>query len=132
MSNRCNGLCCKRFIIDHSPEEIAKSTDPDAPILIAMLIHHGTVTKNMVQPNGETAADDYPQLHIYSCKHLQINGNCEIYEKRPKMCADFPYGGICLFKNCEWSKVNHEAAKVRRQEVNDILKTIKYKTKSSQ
>ena len=45
MGNRCNGHCCKSFIIEHSPEEIAVSTDPDATILKDILIHQGTIAK---------------------------------------------------------------------------------------
>jgi Fe-S-cluster containining protein len=31
----------------------------------------------------------------YTCKHLGADGLCGIYDRRPKMCREYPYGGAC-------------------------------------
>ena len=38
--------------------------------------------------------------HYYRCKNLLANGDCGVYETRPKMCSEYPYGGTCDYKEC--------------------------------
>lgn len=38
----------------------------------------------------------------YTCRHLQPNGDCAIYARRPRMCSGFPYGARCLYRECTW------------------------------
>lgn len=42
---------------------------------------------------------------------LTDEGNCGIYETRPDMCKEYPYGslgrhGRCNYDSCEWNEVN--------------------------
>ena len=37
---------------------------------------------------------------LYTCKHLRKNGDCGIYEFRPRMCRDFPGESACPFPIC--------------------------------
>lgn len=39
------------------------------------------------------------EAYVYTCRHLQLNGDCGIYEDRPAMCRDYPYGQVCEFPN---------------------------------
>lgn len=39
-------------------------------------------------------------LHFYRCRNLQPNGDCGIYETRPLMCRDYPYGEACRHDGC--------------------------------
>jgi len=45
----------------------------------------------------------------YSCRHLQSNGDCGIYDSRPRMCRDYPYGQACKDVAC-----THDAAREGR------------------
>jgi Fe-S-cluster containining protein len=39
--------------------------------------------------------------HFYTCKHFDsTTGNCGIYEHRPLMCRDYPYGNTCRYLDC--------------------------------
>lgn len=44
-------------------------------------------------------------VHHYACTHLDGEGNCSIYEQRPEMCRDYPYGETCRFRECAWDEV---------------------------
>lgn len=41
-----------------------------------------------------------PKCCVYTCKHLKQNGDCGIYENRPRMCINYPYETECTFKDC--------------------------------
>lgn len=36
----------------------------------------------------------------FNCKHQSKNGDCSIYDIRPQMCRDYPYGKVCPRKSC--------------------------------
>jgi Fe-S-cluster containining protein len=40
--------------------------------------------------------------HWYACRHVQLNGDCGIYEDRPRMCRVYPNGSECAFADCTW------------------------------
>lgn len=114
--------------------------DEDINLLASMLIHHGTfLTNPIAKTNGETweekakkiarqgdptleardrpvghriFASDNEKSHWYGCRHVQLNGDCGIYETRPGMCRRFP-SGACDFDGCTMSK---EAAAEHLQE----------------
>jgi Fe-S-cluster containining protein len=46
-----------------------------------------------------------PMYHYYRCKNLQPNGDCGIYDTRPDMCRDYPYGRPCKIEGCTWDAV---------------------------
>lgn len=45
---------------------------------------------------------------FYTCKNLLTNGDCGIYETRPKMCREYPHygraGALCRYSTCTWSR----------------------------
>jgi len=42
----------------------------------------------------------YRGQELFTCKHLGANGDCGIYEKRPRMCREFPGPEPCPYRNC--------------------------------
>jgi Fe-S-cluster containining protein len=36
----------------------------------------------------------------YTCRNLQEDGLCAVYETRPAMCREYPYGDQCMFPGC--------------------------------
>lgn len=109
MSSRCTGYRCRDFALPYSPEEIEAMrlsvTEWDAAgnealahtYPYAVFQDLGTIAA-MVQYRGER--DEQPR---YSCAHLSENGDCAIYERRPSMCARYPYGKRCAYEACTWT-----------------------------
>ena len=89
----CNGDCCSRFFLPLPPEEMWKKYQEfimsgiekfeDIAIIGPMLIP--------IEPDKEKG-------WWYTCKHWNTESKlCEIYEKRPRMCALYPYGDECTY-----------------------------------
>jgi uncharacterized protein len=100
MGDRCTGHCCRRFKIRMSIEEIQTAAEkPDAhPDFVKV---SAMVRPLEIDPDGGW---------WYTCRHLQPNGDCGIYESRPLMCSDYPYnGGKCEFEGCTWDEKAPEA-----------------------
>lgn len=38
--------------------------------------------------------------NFYTCRNLKPNGDCGIYDTRPRMCRDYPYGSPCRYTDC--------------------------------
>jgi Fe-S-cluster containining protein len=90
-------MCCRRFTLPCSPEDLKKNYQlcKDIDTVVDMVIYLGYKAENVL---GEPT--DYYQ-HLYSCKHLnKRKGTCKIYEKRPAMCSGFPYNAECGLKQC--------------------------------
>lgn len=47
---------------------------------------------------------DHRGSHWYGCRHIQLNGDCGIYETRPDMCRRYPNGSPCQFEGCTMSE----------------------------
>ena len=88
VSIACGGLCCRRFFLDLTPDELAC---PDTMARMA----DGAYIADMVIPL-ETVDDQ----SFYTCRHLREDGLCGSYETRPQMCRAFPYGEPCPFPGC--------------------------------
>lgn len=55
----------------------------------------GLVISQMVIPRPEIDENSY------TCKHFDhTTRDCGIYEMRPAMCRDYPYGRVCKFEGC--------------------------------
>jgi Fe-S-cluster containining protein len=50
-------------------------------------------------PRGRPFDD---RMHWYACRHVQLNGDCGIYDRRPNMCRVYPNGARCSFAECTW------------------------------
>lgn len=93
---RCLGHCCRGFSLEHPYKvvqvEYAKwRRDPAS----APLIPDVAIIAEMLIPLGV-----FRKQELFTCKHFGENGNCGIYERRPKMCRDFPGPAPCPYRNC--------------------------------
>ncbi len=82
---RCSGHCCRSFVLPMPLEELKARTDKvwDGEMIADMVIH---------------LEDTFPPR--YTCRHLAENGDCSVYDRRPRMCSEYPYGGRCMFPGC--------------------------------
>jgi Fe-S-cluster containining protein len=118
MSSRCSGDCCKAFVLGNGQVNIKVLKDniehiksgkkgqdkngyghiQDVKVLASMLVSLGKFTKHPL-----TGAKYSIPKELFTCKHLQDNGDCGIYESRPNMCRDYPHGKPCEYPGCTWS-----------------------------
>ncbi len=106
----CNGLCCKKFYLPISPtelqEEARKATlDPlykrynprEVKQIAAMVIPLGFSKKDV---NGKTWGDGEGGWYYTCMYHDDVSGRCLIYDHRPNMCSEYPYGKACRYNKC--------------------------------
>ena len=84
---RC-GTCCRNLI----------KTDSDGYTLGLALIGDETAlfSQNIVSPHfavglAEPSTIISRQLNVSVCPHISGQNHCEIYERRPLVCREFPY-----------------------------------------
>lgn len=130
-ANRCTGHCCRSFCLPLSPKElreayerwrasldghpIYKNEEPkDKRIyndiwLVAPMAKHIGIKQTFQQvnpPDHELTEGKKLPGHWYRCKHFDDKTKkCSIYEIRPRMCRDYPYGESCNYAGCTWKKV---------------------------
>lgn len=126
-SDRCTGHCCRSVSISMSPEELKamyelpkgdSKREKDIDRLYEMLIYLGDFPSNPLlklwtETWGEKAlrlgttdtwrAKAHGPQHFYGCRHIQLNGDCGIYDDRPTMCRRYPNGSLCDFEDCTMS-----------------------------
>ncbi len=119
--NRCTGHCCRRFVLPFSLEKMREKlkTLHEASSLSdlqAAYIADLAQVIDMVIPLPEPTFDECRDLSApgaevsdpagtaglwFTCRNLDTDtGDCNVYETRPKMCRDYPYGAQCTFKGC--------------------------------
>ena len=110
ITHRCSGHCCQNFAFFLTPAEIksqlkhfmahkddpdfyqtrnckGEAWDPEFEIIGKMLV--------------PLKATRLKKGNRYTCKHFK-DGNCHIYDRRPKMCSQYPYGHPCGWLACTW------------------------------
>ncbi len=102
MGNRCTGHCCKRFFLPLNYELLqeayrAKLKGEQQTFREVHNFFPGDV--ETIAPMVIPLQDGY-----FTCKHLKENGDCAIYETRPDMCREFPYGRQCSIAGCTWDE----------------------------
>lgn len=124
MGDRCTGHCCKVFSLPASPAELKQrarwsrrhrltgklpgpaSDRAPAPLLVEDIEQIAT----MAQPIGYSRNDPITgvewlkAVHWYTCRNLDAAGNCTVYDTRPRMCREYPYGRQCQHKACAWGE----------------------------
>ena len=92
--SRCSGHCCKRFHLKESVlDSITKTYDGpwDGDIIVDMLILLEWY-------------DDDRGGGAFTCRHFDTEtNNCQIYDRRPGMCRNYPYGEECSFEGCTYT-----------------------------
>lgn len=133
---RCTGHCCHSVVIALSPKELQEMAAlpkgdlgrriDDIDILADMLIYHGQFPTNPISKTWSESwstkalrmgmlADmkeedkETQTSHFYGCRHVKLNGDCGIYENRPKLCRTYPDGRLCDFQDCTMSLENQVA-----------------------
>lgn len=118
---RCSGHCCRAFTIPIQPETMEKMRiavenqekgEPwpnglwkpnDIHIVATMVRPFGPF--HILTPAGDKFRFDSPQAW-YSCKHHDAeSGDCRIYDERPEMCREHPYGEECNYVDCTMQQV---------------------------
>lgn len=138
VQDRCTGQCCTAFTLPYSPDEMKakyeawirkpadqlrmsqdetllqgrESVPEDVHLVYPMLVHlgeHVTSPVRGISMLNKWKHSDRP-THWYTCKHFDKGTkNCTIYDHRPQMCREYPYGNKCEYKGCSWSE--HAAKK---------------------
>lgn len=89
---RCTGHCCLRFYLPYVGAEA---------VAAAVLEHNiidGAFIVDMILPI-EGPLDEYNSQGLFTCRHFD-GIDCTVYESRPKMCKDYPYGRPCTNSEC--------------------------------
>ena len=111
--HRCKGDCCERFYLSEGPEvwerrfrdwaEMQNGGPKvifyEEEITIAAMIEY--LDSARFDVDGTPIEFKVP-VYWYRCKHHQPNGDCGIYNRRPKMCSRYPYGNQCRYPGCTW------------------------------
>jgi Fe-S-cluster containining protein len=127
---RCRGQCCKAFTLTTSVRvnpwllarmgevwtalaacETDAERDPivrDAEERLIPLVRDADVVADMVIWLGEFSANpltgapvaDGQTQDCYTCKNLQPNGDCGVYEDRPALCRSYGVSGPCEYALC--------------------------------
>lgn len=128
--SRCTGQCCRMFTLKYSPEDLERLASYERLAWVVHLeglvdgteeyawpFDIGTVAipedveqvADMVIPRGMLKAGATHPLSgqailadvwAYDCKNLGADGDCTIYEDRPRMCRKYPRSrqfGICEY-----------------------------------
>jgi len=110
--DRCTGHCCRCFTLNISLEGlkqlVAEFQEPYSEVELDNI----QVAQMVIPLSGEaeqeairvTGSKGTPGIPRFTCKNLQSDGNCGIYESRPKMCRDYPNTGTCEYSECTRSE----------------------------
>lgn len=93
---RCTGHCCRSFRLSNSIVNLRASSDRDDRLVAAMVSIIGIVPMGDTLPTGEISVGGA----YFNCRMLDTNGDCMIYDARPRMCRDYPHDGICTRTGC--------------------------------
>lgn len=105
----CGGKCCRDFTLPFAPDEIEAQAhvrgaggplrwgeENEAWLLSGCLVYLGERSS----PPGSRIDGPEPPTHHYACRHLGRDGLCRVYEQRPPVCRDYPYGSRCRYAGC--------------------------------
>lgn len=104
--SRCTGHCCRAFTLPFTPQGLAALVAREAHLpkseareLAPMLVYLGTFEPQEAEARfGHCSSGEH---HYWTCRnHDRVTGNCTIYETRPRMCIDYPYGKPCNYIEC--------------------------------
>lgn len=103
--DRCTGHCCEMFTLPFGPDELtARCASEDRKLV------DGEIIRDMVVylgPTDKHPGDGTPlgrTVYLYTCRHFdRERHDCRIYETRPRMCREYPYGKRCLYPACTWA-----------------------------
>jgi len=127
MEGRCRGHCCLCFALSIPYDELKKSISgesktiyKDGEQILDMLIPLGAMNgKEITERFGISSAEidsvTEPKER-FTCRHLQENGDCGIYETRPWMCRSYP-SLKCEYNECQATCSTLAAIRAKEREV---------------
>lgn len=133
MGDRCTGRCCRDFDLPFTPDALRaaaataraarEAQEPTAPGAVARVRNAEVeqIAAMVIPLRPEPGA---PTRYRYRCANYdEDSGDCAIYDRRPDMCRDFPYGHACAFGDrCDWDAaregraVNHHKIVLRSRD----------------
>lgn len=110
MTERCTGHCCRCFpvssTLDHLRSIAANPGNASAA--------EAAQIADMLIPLGQR--EDGREM--YTCRHHDAEtGDCRIYDDRPRMCRDYPYGKSFEHSECTgpWSPLDLVQLRIERE-----------------
>jgi Fe-S-cluster containining protein len=101
----CPGHCCVAFYLPTPHDRVAEIADDmrDGEVIADMVIPLSLSQANerLERFGAEREYGPDSEGHVYTCRHFDDRTRlCTIYERRPEMCRDFPYGheGGCEYQ----------------------------------
>jgi Fe-S-cluster containining protein len=99
----CDGRCCSVFFFPRTPREIAEKIEQDGAfngndgrMVQDMLVPLTTEEANARAERFGVPAKMISKDHMFTCRHWDEDTRlCTVYEHRPDLCRDFPYGKAC-------------------------------------
>lgn len=116
MTDSCAGACCSVFPLPgYSKMASGQTVDPEAPMIVAMVIplEDDEAIERYARLGYGTLPPDYfaDGLGLYTCRNWNEETRlCGIYDTRPVMCRDYPYGLPCE-RGCGFCSSPEVAAK---------------------
>ena len=122
MGDRCRGHCCKAFCLSVPLEDIRLSAEAEkrgeteyvrTNGTMGLLLEDAAICAPIFVLLGEFKMNPYTGTKfdyltpLYTCKELKENGDCGIYDSRPKVCRDYPHGRPCDFPECQWDEAKN-------------------------
>lgn len=99
----CTGKCCSVFNFPSTPEQLRERGDAESlfladmfvPLTVEEAVERGA--RFDVTPPADMSLVEWAENAVsYTCRHWDEETRlCGVYENRPKMCADYPYGRPC-------------------------------------
>lgn len=117
--DRCTGHCCRQFFLPVRPGELAEraaeENDSEIRTVARMAIPIAREDWQELCVTDDCEAVEAQGGWMYTCKNFDtVAGNCTIYETRPNMCRDYPYGRACRYRECTSSVRTPEGARIAK------------------
>ena len=133
IEHRCTGQCCTIFqIYGMTLDELKakfpekdRSADNQAVIdMLVALSPEEQQRRHEATPTVPRPGWVYnPATPFFTCRHFdEATRNCLIYETRPAMCRDYPYGKQCGFVGCTFVQKKIEVPDDARKAEESITK----------
>ena len=103
----CDGRCCAVFPLPKDAAELFANgaNGPDAAFCLDMIV---PLTRRQAVARAARFAYQIPWSRLrrgqgyFTCRHWDEETRlCTVYEQRPAMCRDYPYGRPCHHDGCE-------------------------------
>lgn len=98
ITGRCSGHCCQHFTLPWPDDQLPNILWAHKAGAVAWQDPEWLFIVNMTVPIHQ---HDPLYRFTYTCRHFdQPSGNCTIYDDRPEMCRNYPYGRRCEDPDC--------------------------------